>query len=369
MAAPVDSSMAVTILTSIEEDGVQIYGKNLHPYEPYHLEMGFSQKKHVRPSVPMPYRTVLKAGEKAFLFDVEQLSKRRAGSYSMWSKYGPGDPKAVPDADFAYVLPFRHGEKHLVGQGYLGRFTHKGSYSLDFNMDEGTPVCAARGGLVVELKQDSNRGGPGDEFQHDSNFVRIFHQDGTWASYSHLLQNGVRVIAGEKVRAGQIIGLSGNTGQSRGPHLHFAVHKARWDDRKNAIPTKFLSQDGNLKDLREGEYYYAFHPNGSRFTEIFGKNIVEAKLERHLALVSPNQKLELRTEQIDNKIMFFFQNGLDEDQKVTLDFTVLKNSKSTKKYPYQKLVPARREVYFLTLVLNVQKDTSYQAEYSYRPAR
>lgn len=56
-----------------------------------------------------------------------------------------------------------------------------------------------------------------------ANFVCVQHSDGTYARYFHLSRNGVRVKKGDRVAAGDILGLSGNTGFSSAPHLHFDV--------------------------------------------------------------------------------------------------------------------------------------------------
>jgi len=55
--------------------------------------------------------------------------------------------------------------------------------------------------------------------------VRILHEDGTMAIYAHLQLDSIRVHAGSVVLAGERIALSGNTGYSSGPHLHFAVQR------------------------------------------------------------------------------------------------------------------------------------------------
>jgi murein DD-endopeptidase MepM/ murein hydrolase activator NlpD len=60
-----------------------------------------------------------------------------------------------------------------------------------------------------------------------ANFIRILHDDGSMALYAHLAVDGVLVRIGQEVTAGQRIGLSGNTGFSTGPHLHFAVQVNR----------------------------------------------------------------------------------------------------------------------------------------------
>jgi murein DD-endopeptidase MepM/ murein hydrolase activator NlpD len=68
-------------------------------------------------------------------------------------------------------------------------------------------------GLSTDVEVDGPR----------ANIVQILHDDGTYAIYAHLNWNSIRVKAGDRVRRGQYIADSGNTGFSSGPHLHFAV--------------------------------------------------------------------------------------------------------------------------------------------------
>ena len=145
----------------------------------------------------------------------------------------------VHDDGAPYLLPWEHGKKHPVGQGYFGSVTHQGIRALDFDMATGTRVCAARDGVVVAIKQDSDRGGPSPSFALEANHVDILHADGTWATYVHLKKNGALVRLGQRVKAGQVIGLSGATGQASGPHLHFCVLKASYGPQPDTVSTRF----------------------------------------------------------------------------------------------------------------------------------
>jgi len=76
------------------------------------------------------------------------------------------------------------------------------------------------------VEEDFNRGGADrDSFVDKANHVRILHEDGTMALYAHLDLASVSVRPGGRVRAGQLIARSGNTGFSSGPHLHFAIQQ------------------------------------------------------------------------------------------------------------------------------------------------
>ena len=148
---------------------------------------------------------------------------------------------------------------YRITQGYGGRFSHKGSneYALDWKMPEGTPVRAARGGLVVKVKDDSDRGGGSVAYDRYNNYVLIRHSDGTLGHYCHLQKGGVKVHPGEMVAVGEIIALSGNTGFSSGPHLHFSVFKTRNGQERVSIPVRFQTAKSDGAILVEGRKYRA----------------------------------------------------------------------------------------------------------------
>ncbi len=88
-------------------------------------------------------------------------------------------------------------------------------------MPEGTPIVAARAGMVVKVENDQSGRGKNPS----GNFVRILHDDGTMGVYLHLMQGSVNVREGQRVLAGTALARSGNTGNSTGPHLHFVVQR------------------------------------------------------------------------------------------------------------------------------------------------
>ena len=142
-----------------------------------------------------------------------------------------------------YSLPFEKGRSCRVGQGYNGRLSHRGvnQYAVDFAMPEGTIVCAARAGVVVDLKESSDTGGPDKEHADESNYVSIAHADGAIGEYHHLQLDGVLVEIGDRVAVGQAIARSGNTGYSTFPHLHFGVYSAVRRERMQSHPITFLT--------------------------------------------------------------------------------------------------------------------------------
>ncbi|MFE2300721.1 M23 family metallopeptidase [Streptomyces sp. NPDC059445] len=96
-----------------------------------------------------------------------------------------------------------------------GMWAHKHS-GQDFAVPQGTNVMAAHGGTVV--KAGPNGAGDGPAY---GNAIVIKHANGTYSQYAHLSRIDVRI--GQVVSTGQHIALSGNTGNSSGPHLHFEI--------------------------------------------------------------------------------------------------------------------------------------------------
>lgn len=97
--------------------------------------------------------------------------------------------------------------------------------SVDFIVPENTPIKAAADGVVIEVKIDSDRGGPDKSFEEYGNYIEIKHEHDEYSEYEHIKHNGSLVKVGDNVSQGQIIGYSGNTGwmADLGPHLHFMV--------------------------------------------------------------------------------------------------------------------------------------------------
>jgi murein DD-endopeptidase MepM/ murein hydrolase activator NlpD len=132
--------------------------------------------------------------------------------------------KFKEDSSYIYSLPFENKKKVFLVQGYESKFfSHKGERALDFKVKKGTKVCAARDGIVISMREDSDKGGLKQANLSDGNYISIKHIDGSVAYYWHLQKDGVVVNIGDTIKTGQWIGLSGNTGYSSFPHLHFEV--------------------------------------------------------------------------------------------------------------------------------------------------
>ncbi|WP_314225407.1 M23 family metallopeptidase [Streptomyces zaehneri] len=129
-------------------------------------------------------------------------------------------------------------KKYTLSAGYaqagaMWQSTHSGQ---DFAVPSGTKVMAAHGGTVV--KAGGNGAGDGPAY---GNAIVIKHANGVYSQYAHLSHISVKV--GQIVKTGQKIALSGNTGNSSGPHLHFEIRTtANYGSAIN--PVTFLHSKG-----------------------------------------------------------------------------------------------------------------------------
>lgn len=190
----------------------------------------------------------------------------RKGRYRISCGWTIGDKDAMHDDDYLYLLPYARGKSYRVLQGYGSRFSHRGleHYAVDFDMPVGTSVHAARGGIVARIEESNTKGCWEEGCGSYANYIVILHSDGTTGEYYHLRQDGALVEVGEHVVAGQRIGLSGNTGHTTMPHLHFAVYRAAEWGNTQSIPVRFLSSAGIVDSPRRGGRYRAVTEHETR---------------------------------------------------------------------------------------------------------
>ena len=137
-----------------------------------------------------------------------------------------------------YVLPYEVGTARRLSQSNCDGFHNDLDwFAYDFDMPIGTPVLAARSGVVSWVQEQYEDGD--HEFLH-ANTVEITHSDGSKAQYLHLTRNGALVDVGDRVERGQLIGRSGFTGMTGSRrHLHFVVFEFITASDRRSLPVTF----------------------------------------------------------------------------------------------------------------------------------
>ena len=209
-----------------EPNGQVLFARNDGPAAVSVL-LKLTAAENVATDTPMPAVAVVAPHSRRRLVRVSQENRRQGWRFQYGWSWRLGDYTATHNSYAAYRVPWMDGRAFRIGQAPGGRITTHDKpwnrHAIDVAMPEGTPILAARAGVVVEVAQDFSEGGKEESFANKANVVRVMHDDGTLAEYVHLMHGGSAVRAGDKVAAGKLIGYSGNTGFSSAPHLHFAV--------------------------------------------------------------------------------------------------------------------------------------------------
>ena len=238
-------------------DRVLLHAENPSPYPiTYSLRVRARNMTSGRPKTVT--RTLL-AHESHLIMTLSKKHKNARGKYRYDYDWTIGNQHAVHDDQYVYRMPYASGKSYRVIQGYGSRFSHTGleQFATDFLMPEGTPVHAARGGIVARLEEANTVGCWRAGCGAHANFVIILHEDGTTGEYYHLQRDGALVDVGDRIFAGQEIALSGNTGHTTIPHLHFAVYRAVDWGKTQSIEVQFDTADGTIERTRRGGRYQA----------------------------------------------------------------------------------------------------------------
>jgi murein DD-endopeptidase MepM/ murein hydrolase activator NlpD len=259
---PADGKNFETIQTPADQRSMVSARRGGSQHQPEHLffnqyqghaeiELSISDASNVKASPPLPARFVLPPGSERSLVRFSAIDPTLPFSYRLAYRLVPGAPADELPDDPVFYPPIARGSRFPISQGLDDSHTHTdpaNRYAVDIGMPTGTPVLAARAGVVMDFEDDFHgEGQPTAAFMHRANFVRIQHDDGSMAIYAHLQADSARVRPGMRIPAGYWLANSGNSGYSSGPHLHFVV-QLNTGMNLESLPFRFKLPGGGSMD-------------------------------------------------------------------------------------------------------------------------
>jgi murein DD-endopeptidase MepM/ murein hydrolase activator NlpD len=228
---------------------------------PIEVAIDWQTRSNVTAKPALPKRFVVEPGKSASLFKVNADGQTGARKFTLSYRYVIGRPLVDYISTEPYQPPLAPGARFQITQAFGGQYSHQDAqnhYAVDIMMPEGTPVHAARAGTVLEVENDFFKSGQQQAYADKANSIRILHDDGSMAVYAHLALEQARVQPGSKVRAGDLIGFSGNTGFTSGPHLHFAVQINQGMELVS-VPFQFLDAKRSPFQPQLGDWLQGFN--------------------------------------------------------------------------------------------------------------
>jgi murein DD-endopeptidase MepM/ murein hydrolase activator NlpD len=211
-------------------------------HAPVEVTFSLANVANITSTRSFPFTLVLQPGETQEATRVGPTNRTQGYAFSYRYSVRLGDPRARPDTNARYRLPFGNGLSFMVSQAPGGPIITHGdapsAHAIDIVMPEGTPIVAARAGIIIEIHEASATNA---DLAGRGNYVRLFHSDGTWADYAHLSRTAPDIAVNQQVEEGALIGFSGNTGKSSGPHLHFHV-QVNAGGRIESLPVRFQTR-------------------------------------------------------------------------------------------------------------------------------
>lgn len=178
----------------------------------------------------------------------------------------------IPDEKSGFIIPFSTNHTPVkIFQGYDGPYSHFAlrtlgelqlyydyRFALDFKLPVGTPVLAAKSGIVLFFVNTDVEYYEGLDSKlgrlYSSNLIALMHDDETFSLYAHLRGESIKVEPKQNIRQGEIIASTGKSGWiGPEPHLHFGVYKSGYFVRelmqkivKQTFPVRFDNYNGEL---------------------------------------------------------------------------------------------------------------------------
>ncbi|MGZ4134859.1 MAG: murein hydrolase activator EnvC family protein [Tumebacillaceae bacterium] len=233
----IDRFSMLTMIVSSDKEMVDQYQATMTQLQQQKADLDAQQKS--RQAKQQELQALEKANADKYQALQDQLDAQNAkiageqggeaASYASLQGAWQNVPTTLPDVGSGtYIWPMPSSYNVTSGYGPRPGEFHKG---IDIGAPIGTPIVAVADGTVIMA-------GPAEGFGH---WVVIEHSNGLLSVYGHMFANELKVSAGQHVKQGQVIALSGEDGEATGPHLHFAFATGISGGRLNYVnPMAYL---------------------------------------------------------------------------------------------------------------------------------
>lgn len=207
------------------------------------------------------------------LFTLKPSQPNQSISFRLRYTSQKGRLLAKPPKPFLYLFPFSKAQTHRAFQSQNIMETISGKkipdfYGMSFQMQKGDTVFAARRGVVSEIKNQFDKHRDGVWFSSETNFVEVFHQDGTFGRYNRLKKGLIWVKEGQLIEAGEPIGIVADDTFEGNTVAQFTVHylpkskafNADSYDYSYVIPTFYSTTNPAGILLQQGAFYTSDWP-------------------------------------------------------------------------------------------------------------
>jgi hypothetical protein len=288
----------VTVSAVADAQGAYQFSAVNHTYSNYVLEIGFRTLDNLKSSHALPFRTEIKPGNTK-LFRLTKLNPSIPEKFDYHVNYYKGCMHPRVDTGFTYILPISPGkeaqayEMQSPGNSRVAGQELKDWYVIRLRMKPGDTIYASRRGTVTEVVDNSGLNDQGAASPGEENFVEIVHADCSFGHYGVLRKGSALVKPGQKVEAGDPIGLVGGDKFGRGSEARISVYynvpadstiSATTQDMNvywQYIPLRFTTRRNGKGGLRHGATYTSEWPEAVLTQELSPQELKKWKAARH----------------------------------------------------------------------------------------
>lgn len=265
----------------------KFYSNNLN-FCNYIVEITFSSIVNLQSSNSNPFVKEVSPG-KTFLFELKSSNTQLSSNFNYTYRYFKGCINPTVKNDFTYLLPIKPGNGTEAFMLTYFRINEqqpeaKDWYAIGLKMNLGDTVYAARRGIVSHVRDTAHLKLSGYSYTSEENYLEIYHDDCSFGTYQVL--DKIFLNPGEKVEAGDPIGLVGGKNYTMGPHVRFLVSYNYQDMVSNKkegekgkkfynayVPLYFHTKESGKIRLEYGIKYTSEHPDSLIIQEMNKREI------------------------------------------------------------------------------------------------